>query len=686
MTVTSALPYVHGIPHLGNMAGSVLPAELLHRYLDLTGVENRFICGGDVHGTPLELEAIERGEEPEEIKDEQNRKVREAYESLNVDFSIFSDTHSDYNRRQTHDMFEELYCKGLINEKTQNMAYCADDERFLPDRYIEGECPHCGGLARGDQCDDCGKLVDPDEIDNPECQICKNSNIEFRDTDHLFLNLESHKEELKEWIEEENPVPDNMRNQILHDLEEAEDRSITRDQNWGFKVPVERVNQRIDEEDLNVEKLDPEVYDKKVLYVWFDAPIGYIGFTRELFEDDEVWKKYWDSDAEIIHSIGKDNAIFHAVIFPTMLLGASNQKMEYGLPDYEFIQQYLMWEEGAFSKSRNRGVFIDEAVNYYEADYWRFYLTRRLPTEEDTNFAWKDFEDEINGVLNNTVGNFVNRVLSLAEDWFNQEVPEPELRDVDKEALGNTEDILEEYRESFEDHEPKKALEKAVELARHGDKYLSREQPWNHEEKREETIYVSIQIINALSKAMYPFTPEASEKMAEMLNREIDTGEGRDDLDKAVGVPEGHNLGDRQILFEKIDTTQHQEGEDEMEDAEDEQEGNDFNQNTVSFEDFQEMDIRNGKVEKVEDHPNADKLYKVQIDVGEAVLQTCAGLKNHYSMEELEGKNVIILANLEPTELRGEKSECMMLAAEDNEGNVVMLTTEKDIEIGSRIR
>jgi methionyl-tRNA synthetase len=685
VTVTAALPYVQGMPHLGNMAGSVLPAELFHRFLDVKGVENEFICGGDVHGTPLELEAIERGENPEDIKDEQTRKVREAYESLNVDFSIFSDTHSDYNKRQTHEMFEELYCSGLIDEETQNMAYCRDDERFLPDRYIEGECPHCGGLARGDQCDDCGKLVEPGEIENPECQICGNNDITFKETDHLFLDLTKYKEEIKNWIKEENPVPSSMEKQILHDLEEAEDRSITRDQNWGFKIPVKRVNERIEEENLEVEKLDPETYSDKVLYVWFDAPIGYIGFTRELFNDDEEWKNRWNKDAEIIYSIGKDNAIFHTVIWPTMLLGASNNEIEYGLPDYEFIQQYLMWNDGAFSTSRNRGIFINEAKEHYRADYWRFYLTRRLPTTEDTNFDWEDFENEINGVLNNTVGNFVNRTLSLAEDWFNSKIPTPDLEEQDEEALDKTEQLLEEYDNHFENHKLKEALDTAIELARHGDKYLSKEQPWNHEERREETIYVAIQIINALSKTTYPFTPESSEKIAEMLNTEIKTGEGVNDLDDAVGELEpGHRLGEREILFEKIDTTKHVQEETKEEDDKMKEHG--FNEDTVSFDDFTDMDIRIGEIEKVEEHSNADKLYKVQVNVGEATLQTCAGLKKHYTPEELKGKKVVVLANLEPTELRGEKSECMMLAAENSEGEVTMLTTEERIDIGSEVR
>jgi len=654
----------------------------------LKGVENEFICGGDVHGTPLELEALERGEDPRDIKDEQNRKVREAYESLNVDFSIFSDTHSEYNRKQTHDMFEELYCSGLINEKTQNMAYCKDDERFLPDRYIEGECPHCGGLARGDQCDDCGKLVEPENIENTECQICGNNNIEFRDTDHLFLDLTEYKDELKNWIEEENPVPENMKKQILHDLDEAEDRSITRDQDWGFNIPVERVNKRIEEENLDIDKLDSKTYDGKVLYVWFDAPIGYIGFTRELFEDGEEWKEHWNQDAEVTYSIGKDNTIFHAVIWPTMLLGASNDDIEYSLPDYEFIQQYLMWEEGAFSKSRNRGVFIDEAVQHYPADYWRFYIAKMLPTNHDTNFAWEDFESEVNNVLNNTVGNFVNRTLSLVEKWFDNEVPVGALKARDKEVIEEAEKTVKKYDEEFEDKNIQEALDAAVELARIGDRYLSEEEPWNNEERREETIHVALQIIRALGATLFPFTPEASGKIGDMLNTNIHTSEGVNELldPLAGGLEPGHRLGEREILFEKIDVSEHKDQTEETSDEEPEDEIKKFNQDTVSFDDFMEMDMRMGEIVSVEEHPNADKLYKVKVDIGEATLQTCAGLKNHYEKEELQNETVVVLANLEPSELRGEKSECMILVAEDEEKNISLLSPNTEMEKGGKVR
>ena len=672
------------------MAGSVLPAELLHRYYDVRGTENIFVCGGDVHGTPLELEALERGKDPRDIKDEQTKKVKEAYESLNVDFTIFSDTHSEYNRKQTHDMFEELYCKGLINEKTQNMAYCNDDERFLPDRYIEGECPHCGGLARGDQCDDCGKLVEPKEIENPECQICNGHNIEFRDTDHLFLDLTEYKEEIRAWIEDKEPVPENMEKQILHDLDEAEDRSITRDQDWGFEVPVKRVNNRIEEEGLDIPKLDPDVYDEKVLYVWFDAPIGYIGFTRELFQDSDEWKKHWNTNADIFYSIGKDNAIFHTVIWPTMLLGSRNEEIEYGLPEYEFIQQYMMWESQPFSKSRGIGIDIEEATDYYPADYWRFYLAKMLPTDHDTNFSWDDFESEINNVLNDTVGNFVNRTLSLAEQWFDNEVPEADLKEKDREILQEIEGLVREYNSRFENRKPTEALEKGLDLARVGDRYLSEEEPWNNEARREETIYVAIQIIHKLGAALYPFIPESSERIMEMLNEDTRI-DSEDDLlsEGSVEVLEaGHELGDREILFEKIDVSGQREEEDRMEDESEDAKIEDhvLNAETVSFEEFGEMDLRIGEVQEVQEHPNADKLYKVQVNVGETTLQTCAGLKNHYAKEELEGRKVVVLANLEPAQLRGEKSECMMLAAEDDSGTVSLLSSDQEMSIGSKIK
>ena len=407
--VTSALPYIHGVPHLGNIAGSLLPADIFHRYLDLRGLDNVFICGSDVHGTPLELEALEQDVPVEELMHRNHEEVVEVLNGFDFDFSVYSNTHSDENREQTREMFTELYLNGYVKEKKQTLPYSEEDGRFLPDRYIEGECPHCGGLARGDQCDDCGKLLEPEEVINPHSTISGSEDIEFRETRHLFLDLSQFKEELKAWLETD-PVPERKKEEVLNAIEEGEERCITRDIDWGFDVPVEKVNERIESEGLDAEKLDADVYSDKVLYVWFDAPIGYIGFTRELTDD---WMGYWDDDAEIYHSIGKDNMIFHAVIWPSILLGARTDEREYGLPDYEFIQEFLLAEDFKFSKIRGKGLSSEEALEMYPSDYWRFYLSRKLPETSDSVFSWDDFESEINDVLNDTVGNYVNRALYL---------------------------------------------------------------------------------------------------------------------------------------------------------------------------------------------------------------------------------------------------------------------------------
>lgn len=638
------------------------------------------MCGSDVHGTPLELEALERDMDVKELKEKNHQKVKNVLKSFNLDFNIYSDTHSDYNRKQTHKMFKELYMNGYIKEKEQTLPYSNEDERFLPDRYIEGECPNCGGLARGDQCDDCGELLEPEEIIEPHSTISGSKDIEFKETTHLFLDLPQFKEELKEWLEsaEPTPIPESKYKEVLNNMEDVEPRCITRDIEWGFDVPVEEVNQEIEEKNAEVPKLDAERYSNKVLYVWFDAPIGYIGFTRELFEDDDEWKDYWTGEeTEVYYSIGKDNTIFHTIIWPSMLLGASTEELDYNLPHYEFIQEFLLAEDTKFSKSRGKGLSTEDALDMHPVDYWRFYLASELPQNNDSTFTWQDFEDQINNVLNDTVGNFVNRTLSLAEKWFDNEVPVAELEYKDRETIEKAEKIVEEYEEAFENHNLRRGLEKSVELARLGDQYLSEEEPWNNEERREPVIQTSIRIIRALSVTMYPYTPNSSEKIANMLNISIHTEEGTNELVDPLlgGLGSGHELGEREILFEKIDTSDQQEDDDDL-----------FTEDTVSFEDFQNMDMRVGKVQKVEDHPNADKLYKVHVDVGKTTLQSCAGLVNHYSKNELKGKKVIVLANLEEAELRGEKSQCMMLAAENEDGEVSLLETDQEMSVGDKIK
>ncbi len=678
--MTSALPYIHGVPHLGNVAGSLLPADLYHRYLDLRGHENIFICGSDEHGTPLELSAIEAGESPEEHADRQHQAVRTALRDFDLDFSLYGRTHTRFNEERTHDIFRNLYRNGYIVEKAQELPYCRTDERFLADRYIEGECPECGGLARGDQCDDCGTLLEPEELVEPHCTICDGTDITFRETKNLFLELSKFEDDLRDWLAANDPIPDSQKQEVLNLIDEGlEDRCITRDIRWGFDVPTD------------LDGIDPDIYDDKVLYVWFDAPIGYIGITQQHFSkrnDEERWKDYWmDDDAATVYSIGKDNTIFHSIIFPSMLMGGAPEGEAYNLPDHEFIQQYLMWEGQGFSKSRNIGLWADQATDLLEPDYWRFYLASALPENHDTNFAWEDFEAKVNGELNDTVGNFVNRVLTLTDKWFDGQVPDGDLERY-RDVLDELADRVERFDAAFEqEHSPKQAVQQAVAVARLGDEFLSREEPWMHEEKQADVIATALRIVEAVAVVMYPFTPAASRDLQRMLVPDATSVvDGRDRLETLLDggdLEPGAELGDRTILFEKVDV-------DDLADEMDRDDGDmddmdDEDEDMVSFDDFQRMDIRTGTIVDVADHPNADKLYLLQIDIGGETKQSCAGLRPHFEADELEGRDVVVLANLEPAELRGETSECMVLAADDGD-TVSLLRPDEPVPDGTGVR
>lgn len=681
--ITSALPYIHGVPHLGNIVGSLLPADIYHRYLDICGDENIFICGSDEHGTPLELAALEAGVPVEEYADEQHNKVKSVLEDFNLDFSQYGRTHTPYNEKQTKKMFKNLYRHGYITEKTQQMPYCGHCERFLPDRYIEGECPHCGGLARGDQCDEqgCGKLIEPEELVEPYCTICDGTDISFKETKNLYLELSLFEDEIKAWVKENAPIPDNVKSEVLNLIDDGlEDRCITRDIDWGFDVPTEEFDD-----------LDDDRYEDKVFYVWFDAPIGYIGITRQFFDaqgDEDQWKTYWQQGkADTFYSIAKDNTIFHTVIWPAVLLG---QQENYNLPDYEFIQQYLLSDDVQFSKSRGHGLSSAEALDLLPADYWRYYLASVMPINHDTSFGWDDFETRINADLNDTIGNYVNRVLSLTDQWFDGTVPShaDELPETSHDFLYGDDgvlDLVEAYRTAIEEEKNvKEALEYATAIARRGDAFLSEEEPWNNPEKQEDVLYCCLQSLKALSITLYPFTPDASKRIWTMLHGSDDILSDEDQLAafkrKESFLDPGTDLADREILFEKIDADELQETVEDDTESENE----DDSMDTISFDDFDAIDLRTATIESVADHPNADSLYVLQIDTGEETKQSCAGLKEHRDPEELEGMQVIIVNNMEPTELRGKTSECMLLAVEDSD-DVVILQPEQQVPDGLEV-
>lgn len=707
--VTSALPYVHGLPHLGNIVGSLLPADIYHRFLDLIGHQNVYICGSDVHGTPIEVKSLKEDVEPSEIADKNHKKAKNVLENFNLEFSIYSRTDSHFNREITHRFFKRLYKRGFIMEKEQELPYCNNCERFLADRFVEGECPECGGLGRGDQCDDCGALLEPKELIEPYCTICEGKNIEFKTTRNLFLQLEKFEDELRDWVSQGRAIPNKFKKEVSNLIQEGlEDRCITRDMKYGFDVPVQEINQEIEEENLSLEKLDPEIYQEKTIYVWFDAPIGYVSFTKDLFsnsEDPDYWENYWkDDSAGTIYSIGKDNLIFHSIIWPSILSGSDDG---FTLPTYEFVHHYLLAEGIKFSKSRGKGLSSEKALEIIDKerveDYWRFYLSLMIPLNQDKTFTFDDFTARINNILNDTIGNFVNRVLSLTDQWFDNQVPkgvEP-----DQRVINDLKDLLEEYKTSFDNYKLTEALEASIKIAKLGDSYLAEEEPWKSDdpEKKKQVIYTALQLVKYLALTLYPFIPASANKIWQFLNlgdrivhsKSLDrSGESSNEKDKfAVKLsPEkieflqpGHELNQKEILFEKIETDKLKEKV--QKDEKSDQAKGEQPMSMVKFSEFQEMDLRTGEIKEVKEHPNADELVILKINVGDKIKQSVAGLKEYYTEDELEGKEVVVLNNLEPAELRGKKSECMVMAAvTEDEEEVVLLKPDGDVPLGTKVR
>jgi len=547
--VTSALPYIHGIPHLGNICGSMLPADIFHRFLNLKEEENIFICGSDTHGTPIEIAAQRAGIKPEDFANKNHIAVKKVLEGFNLDFTYYGKTNTQLNKEETYKILIGLYKNGYIIEKEESQPYCKNCKRFLADRYIEGRCPFCGGLARGDQCDDCGKLLESIDLIDPVCKLCGRRKIEIKKTKNLYLQLNKFTKKLKKWIDEKDPIPFNKKQEVLNLIKNGlVDRCITRDISWGFPVPAK---------DLG---LNEDIYKSKVIYVWFDAPIGYISITQEYFKERGkmyLWERYWkDKNCRTIYTLGKDNTIFHSIIFPAMLIGSGEN---YNLPDKEMIHEYLLSEDIKFSKSRGTGLDSKKALKLLPADYWRFYLSYMLPEEQDTKFSWKDLENKINNVLNDGVGNFVNRTLTLTEKWYDNKIPNAELGGKDQKILEKAKEIIKKYIDHFENFRIKKALETALEIPRLGDKFLGDEEPWKNLERRNEVLFVCVNLIKLTAVLLWPFIPESSEKLYSMLNLK-----DKIILPKLDGLlfellEAGHKLGKKEILFQKIDAKKLQE-------------------------------------------------------------------------------------------------------------------------------
>ncbi|RLI87302.1 MAG: methionine--tRNA ligase [Candidatus Altiarchaeales archaeon] len=661
--VTSALPYANGPLHVGHAIGAYIPADVYTRYHRLKGDEILFICGTDEHGTPIAVTAEQEGISPQEVVDKYYRIIKKAFSDLGISFDNFSRTSRKIHYELSQKFFLNILENGFIYKKIVERPYCPRCKRFLPDRYVKGTCPYCGSNdERGDQCEACGKQLEPHELKEPYCAICREI-PEMKETEHWFFRLSEFSERLREWISGNRHWPDNARNFCLAWIKEGlKDRAITRDLDWGIPVPIKGSK-------------------GKVLYVWFDAPIGYISATKEWalgINKENEWKKYWCNKAKIVHFIGKDNIPFHAVIWPAMLLAHGN----FNLPWQISSNEYLTLEGRKMSTSRGWILWLHNCLEEFEPDALRYYLLSINPERHDADFSLREFQHRVNNELIATFGNFIHRSLIFIEKKGSVI---PKIKEFD----GLDEEMLEFIRESpgrvgrnLEKFRFLDALRELMNLAHHGNEYFQKKEPWKNENSS--TLYLCANLCRTLAILCEPFLPFTAEKIWKTLNLEGSVHDQDWNAASELGVKEGHKIGKVEVLFKRIE-------DEEIEDFESKflklklREGKE-KMEYIEFDEFEKLDIRIGRIKGVRDHPRADKLYLLNVDLGSlGERQLVAGIKEAYKKEELIGKDIVVVANLKPVKLRGQKSEGMLLAA-DVDGKPVLLTIDKGVKPGTKIR
>jgi methionyl-tRNA synthetase len=657
---------------MGHVAGVYLPGDIYVKFLRLRGDECIFICGTDEHGVPITISAEGESTTPADVVARYHAHQAEAFRRLGIEFDIFSGTSTcRYHAEFSQEFFLSLQRAGHIEPRVTAQYYCSDCKRFLPDRYVEGSCPYCDSPeARGDQCEICGKALD--SLKDPRCMLC-GRRPEQRKTKHWFFRLDKYEERLKDWISGKTQWKENVRAFALGMLGDGlKPRSISRDLSWGVPLPVEEG-------------------EGKVLYVWFDAPIGYVSFTREFSEasgDPNLWKRYWlDRETRLVHFIGKDNIVFHAVIWPAMLMG---QKEGYILPAEIPAFEYLHYKGGKFSKSKKRALWVHDYLEKYPPDLARFYLTAVAPETKDSNWTWEDFVSRVNTVLADIVGNFVNRTLTFAHKYFDGRVPEAKspalsepLRFV-AEGKRNVDENLSTFR--F-----REALKGLIDLAREGNRFFDRREPWARRTSdpahAAATIAGALEIAAGLSVLAYPFLPASAVK----LRRWLSLSEKPETADwKALGRPAleaGATLEQPELLFGKLDLDEilAAQGEAPAEVPERKEAPVVPETQTVPFKAFQQLDLRVASVKKAERVPGTDKLYRLEADIGGELRTMVAGIAPNYpDPAALVGKKIVVVTNLEPAKIRGILSTAMLLAAEHGD-EVTLLEPEKDLPPGSRV-
>ncbi len=675
-TITAALPYTNGPVHIGHLAGVYVPGDIFARFQRLKQNDVLYLCGSDEHGVAITISAKKEGISPQEVVDKYHTIIKNSFEDFGISFDIYSRTSNEGHHKTAQEFFTKLYDQDEFIEKVSEQYYDAKENQFLADRYIAGTCPHCSNDgAYGDQCEKCGTSLSPMDLINPVSTLTGNT-PELKETKHWYLPLDKYEPWLKEWILEghKKDWKTNVYGQCKSWLEQGlAPRAVTRDLDWGIKVPIKGV-------------------DNKVLYVWFDAPLGYVSATKEWAErEGKNWEDYWkNEDTKLVHFIGKDNIVFHCIIFPSMLKAHG----DYILPENVPAMEFLNLEGDKISTSRNWAVWLHEYLKDFpgKQDSLRYTLTALAPETKDNDFTWAELQGKNNSELVGVLGNFVNRVVVLTNKYWGGIVPElGELSDVDKAVIEKMQSFPDKIESSITKYRLREAQLEMMNLARLGNKYLTEEEPWKayktDEAKAKTILNISLQICAKLSVLAAPFLPFTVVKMSKILNFSVNTWE---ESKAEVLLPTGHQIEKAELLFERIDDEQIEAQQKRLADIKiANEEANrkvEPAKEAISFDDFQKMDIRVGTILTAEKVKKAKKLLKIEVDTGIDTRTVVSGIAEHFSPEELVGKQVSILVNLAPRMIRGVESQGMILMAEDSDGALKLVNpSEATVKEGSVI-
>jgi len=680
-TITAALPYTNGPIHIGHLAGVYVPADIYARYKRLTGNDVAFICGSDEHGVPITIKAKNEGVTPQEIVDRYHKIIKDSFEEFGISFDNYSRTSAKIHHETASEFFKTLYDKNEFVEEVTEQLYDEEAKQFLADRFVIGTCPKCGNEeSYGDQCEKCGTSHNATDLINPKSAITGNTPT-LKETKHWFLPLNKHENFLREWILKghKKDWKPNVYGQVKSWIDDGlRPRAVTRDLDWGIPVPVEGG-------------------EGKVLYVWFDAPIGYISSTKEWAErEGKDWEPYWkDEDTKLVHFIGKDNIVFHCIIFPSMLKAEGS----YILPDNVPANEFLNLEGNKLSTSKNWAVWLPDYLKDFpeKQDVLRYTLTANAPETKDNDFTWKDFQARNNNELVAIFGNFINRVVVLTNKYYNGVVPTPSIfTAIDQETLAAVKAYPAVIESSIERYRFREASQELMNLARLGNKYLADEEPWKlvkTDEARTQTImYVALQIASALATLSEPFLPFTSTKLKQILNvtsSAVKAQTWSDISTKDVLLPANHQINKSELLFNKIEDSEIQTQLDKLEASKKANEAANKKvepqKDTITFDDFTKLDLRVGTIIEAKKMPKAKKLLVLKVDTGIDVRTIVSGIAESFTAEEVVGKQVTVLVNLAPRALRGVESEGMILMTETAEGKLVFVNPDTTVKNGLQI-